>query len=174
MMRSLPRLLGELKDTRVIMVGGDDVSYGAKLSHGTWRQYMMNELAGKFDEERVLFAGQVPYANYVSLLQRSDAHAYLSYPFVASWSLREALACGCQIVASSVDPVREFIVDDVNGTLVPGLDHERVAEALIVALTDKRRAKRLRTGARRYAEANLDMDVHLASYHAAIGEIVGG
>lgn len=173
MMRALPRLLGERPDARVVMVGGDDVSYGARLSHGTWREYMLRELAGKFDESRVLFAGQVPYDKYVSLLQRSDVHTYLTYPFVASWSLREALACGCQIVGADVESVSEFITHDVNGTLVPGLDHERVAEALIEGLTDHRRAARLRKAARAYAEANLDMRVQLAGMSAAMHEIAG-
>ncbi len=173
MMRALPRVLGERSDTRVILVGGDDVSYGARLSHGTWREYMLRELAGKFDESRVLFAGQIPYGDYISLLQRSDVHAYLSYPFVASWSLREALACGCQIVAADVEPVAEFVTDDVNGTLVPGLDHERVAEALLQALEDRRRAARLRKAARAYAEATLDMQVHLSATEAYVREIAG-
>ncbi len=172
-MRALPRLMRERPEARVVVVGGDDVSYGARLAQGTWREFMLRELAGKLDESRVLFAGQVPYADYVSLLQRSDVHAYLSYPFVASWSLREAMACGCQIVAADVEPVAEFVTHDVTGTLVPGLDHERVAEALVGALADKRRATRLRKAARRYAEANLDMQVHLQGFEAAIREIVG-
>ena len=60
---------------------------------------MQKELAGKYDESRVLLPGQVPYDTYLRLLQRSDTHVYLTYPFVASWSLREAMASGCAIVA---------------------------------------------------------------------------
>lgn len=173
LMRALPRLLRERPDARVIMVGGDDVSYGARLAEGTWREHLSRELAGKFDESRVLFAGQIPYSDYVTLLQRSDVHAYLSYPFVASWSLREAMACGCQIVAADVEPVREFITGEETGTLVPGLDSERVAEALVGALADRRRAVRLRKAARRYAETHLDMESHLRGAEAAIMRIAG-
>jgi len=173
MMRALPRLLRERPEVRVIMVGGDDVSYGAKLSHGTWRELMQKELAGKYDESRVLFPGQVPYDAYVALLQRSDVHVYLTYPFVASWSLREAMACGCHIVAADVEPVSEFIADGQNGVLVPGLDPEAVAGAVAGALADKRRSKRLRAGARRFAETHLDMQTHLDAYMACIAEITG-
>ena len=38
------------------------------------------------------FLAGIDYQTYVAMLQRSDAHVYLTYPFVASWSLREALA----------------------------------------------------------------------------------
>jgi glycosyltransferase involved in cell wall biosynthesis len=173
MMRALPRLLREHPEVRVIMVGGDEVSYGAKLSQGTWRELMQKELEGKYDATRVLFPGQIPYEAYVQLLQRSDAHVYLSYPFVASWSLREALACGCQIVAANVEPVAEFIVDGQRGLLVPGLDPEAVAEAVDGALSDRRRARRLRAGARQFAETHLDMQTHLDAYMARIAEITG-
>ena len=95
MMRALPDLLKERPDVKVVMVGGDDVSYGSRLANATWRAHIQRELAGKYDAGRVLLPGQVPYDDYLRLLQRSDAHVYLTYPFVASWSLREALACGC-------------------------------------------------------------------------------
>ncbi len=173
MMRALPRLLRERTDARVILVGGDDVSYGARLASGTWREFMQRELAGKYDTSRVLFAGQIPYASYVRLLQRSDAHVYLSYPFVASWSLREALACGCQVVGADVEPVAEFITHGENGLLVPGLDPDAVAEATIGALADRRRARRLREAARRYAETHLQMPAHLAAYDAIVAEMTG-
>jgi glycosyltransferase involved in cell wall biosynthesis len=173
-MRALPRLLKERRDLRAILVGGDEVSYGAKLTRGTWRQFMRRELAGQYDESRVLFPGQIPYASYLRLLQRSDVHLYLSYPFVASWSLREAMACGCQIVGADVDPVREFITHDRNGLLVPGLDPRALAEAVLGALADKRRAKRLRAEARRFAEEHLDMQAHLDAYAARVAEITAG
>ncbi len=173
MMRALPRLLRERRDLRVIMVGGDDVSYGAKLTQGTWREFMQRELAGQYDESRVLMPGQVPYGSYLRLLQRSDVHVYLTYPFVASWSLREALACGCQIVAADVEPVSEFISHGQNGILVPGLDSQAVAEAVLSALEDKRGAKRLRAGARQFAEEHLDMQTHLDAYAARVAEITG-
>jgi glycosyltransferase involved in cell wall biosynthesis len=172
-MRALPRLLRERPDVRVVIVGGDEVSYGAKLASGTWRELMQKELAGKYDESRVLFPGQVPYEAYLRLLQRSDAHVYLTYPFVASWSLREALACGCQIVGSDVEPVREFIDPGSNGLITPGLDPEAVAEAVDGALVDRRRAKRLRAGARAYAEQHLDMQAHLDALNAYVAEITG-
>ena len=171
-MRSLPKLLAARPDLKVVLVGGDDVSYGARLSSGTWRELLQRELAGKYDASRVLFAGQIPYADYLRLLQRSDAHLYLSYPFVASWSLREAMAVGCAIVASDVEPVREFITDGETGVLVPGLDTERVADAVLALLEDSKRSRKLRKGARALAERTLGMAEYLRHYDERIAEII--
>lgn len=70
---------------------------------------MQRELGNRIDPARVHFLGKVPYAQHLALLQRSDAHVYLSYPFVASWSLREALACGCAVIGNDTETVTEFL-----------------------------------------------------------------
>jgi glycosyltransferase involved in cell wall biosynthesis len=96
---------------------------------------------------------------------------YLTYPFVASWSLREALACGCAIVASDVESVAEFIADGKNGLLVPGLDAPKVASAILRLLDDDKLNKRLRIAARKYAEKHLDMKDTIANTMALIKEL---
>jgi glycosyltransferase involved in cell wall biosynthesis len=109
MMRTLPHLLRGRKDLKVVLVGGDGISYGAGPGGGgTWREAMMKEVGRDIDLRRVAFPGRVEYGTYLSLLQRSDAHVYLTYPFVLSWSLRESLAMGCAVVAADCAPVREF------------------------------------------------------------------
>ena len=70
------------------------------------------------DATRTHFFGRVPRAQYVCVLQVSAAHVYLTYPFVLSWSLLEAMACGVPIVGSDTPPVREVLRDGVNGRLV--------------------------------------------------------
>ena len=174
MMRALPELLKARPDVKVVMVGGDDVSYGARLANGTWRAHFQRELAGKYDASRVLLPGQVPYADYLRLLQRSDAHVYLTYPFVASWSLREALACGCAVVAADVEPVREFVTHNRNGLLTPALDPAALARTVLELLEDDKLNQRLRRAARRYAERHLDMEQHIAAFTARVAELTGG
>ncbi len=173
-MRSLPRILDARPDTRVILVGGDGVSYGAKPAKGTWREHMQDELRGKLDVSRVHFAGRVQYETYVKLLQRSDAHVYLTYPFVASWSLREAMSAGCALVASDTAPVREFVTDRVSGRLAPFLQPDAIADHVLEMLEDTKMAARLRAGARSWAEANLDMGVYIANYEKLIARAAGG
>jgi glycosyltransferase involved in cell wall biosynthesis len=173
MMRALPELLRARPDIKVVMVGGDEVSYGARLANSTWREHFERELAGKYDASRVVMPGQVTYDLYLQLLQRSDAHVYLTYPFVPSWSLREAMACGCAVIGADVDPVREFITDERTGLLAPCLDSGRVAERVLEVLDDARLNRRLRAGARRHAEQHLDMASHIAAYEATIAELTG-
>jgi len=171
MMRALPHLLEQRKDIRVVMVGADGVSYGAGLAEGTWRQRMLNELGSRIDPDRIAFPGRVDYADYMKLLQRSDAHVYLSYPFVASWSLREAIATGCAIVASDTAPVREFIHHDQTGLLAPFFAPQTLAENVLKLLEDTALADRLRTNARTWAERHLAMPTYLAAYEALIGKL---
>jgi glycosyltransferase involved in cell wall biosynthesis len=172
MMRALPRLLARRRDVRVILVGGDGVSYGARPAKGTWREHMLNELEGKLDLSRVHFAGRVQYETFVKMLQRSDAHVYLTYPFVASWSLREAMAAGCAIVGSDTAPVREFIQNRRTGLLAPFLQPDTIAERILEVLEDDALNARLRRAARAWAVAHLDMDAYLERYEALIGKVL--
>ena len=173
MMRALPALLKARPDVKVVMLGGDEVSYGARIANTTWREHLQRELAGKYDASRVLMPGQVPYDVHVNLLQRSDAHVYLTYPFVLSWSLREAMACGCAIIGSDVDPVREFITDGQSGILTSCLDPAALADRLLNLLDNPKLAAKIRKGALAYAEKNLDMNRYLADYEAVIEKVSG-
>ncbi len=171
-MRALPRILDERPDARVILVGGDGVSYGARLAEGSWREALTAELGSRLDLSRVHFVGKLDYQSYADLLKRSDAHVYLTYPFVASWSLREALASGCAIVGSDTAPVQEFIRHGKNGLLAPFHDPEGIADAVLELLENKALSQRLRRAARRDAERTLSMAAYLANYEALIEETI--
>jgi len=145
-MRALPRLLKERPKAQVVIVGGDNVSYGAAPAEGgNWREVMLKEVA--LPEGRVHFMGQVPYAKYVSLLQISSAHVYLTYPFVLSWSFMEAMAAGCLMVASDTAPVREVLQHGHNGYMTDFFDPDKVVDSVVMALEDKD-SGRLREAAR--------------------------
>jgi glycosyltransferase involved in cell wall biosynthesis len=172
MMRTLPYLLQARPDIRVVLVGGDGTSYGAKPERGTWRERMLDEMGDRLDLSRVHFTGRVAYETYLKLLQRSDVHVYLTYPFVASWSLREALAAGCAVVASDTEPVREFITHEKNGLLAPFLRPDKVAQAVLDVLESPALSQRLRRAARAWAEKNLDMGDYIAGYEALIARVL--
>lgn len=174
MMRALPAILSARPDAKVVLVGGDDISYGPKLVNTTWQKIMVAELDGKYDVSRVLMPGQLDYDLYRALLQRSDAHVYLTYPFVASWSLREAIASGCAVIGADVEPVAEFITHGKNGLLTPCLDPAKLAETVLHLLEQPKLAQKLRRNARAYAEQHLDMDQHIAAFEARIAEVVAG
>lgn len=171
-MRALPHVLAQEPNAQVVLVGSDGVSYGAKLLSGCWREILVQELGSSLDLSRVHFVGKVEYEEFLTLLQRSDAHVYLTYPFVASWSLREAMAMGCAIVGSDTAPVREFLNDGETGLLVPFHDPKRIAQGIIRILQDKPLARRLRRGARAQAERTLCLKTYLAEYEALIAQII--
>ncbi len=173
-MRALPSLLRARPDVRVALVGSDGVSYGARLKESTWREHMLREVGPSLDLDRVHFCGRMDYADYLRLLQRSDAHVYLTYPFVASWSLREALAVGCAIVASDTAPVQEFVRHGQTGLLTPFLDPTALSMRIQEMLEDTDRAASLRLGARAYATKHLRMEDHLLGYTRLIDDLVPG
>ncbi|MBO1326082.1 glycosyltransferase [Acetobacter sp. TBRC 12305] len=173
-MRALVRVLAERADTQVVIVGGDGVSYGAPLASGTWREIMLRELGSRLDRTRVHFAGKLAYADFIRLLQRSNVHVYLTYPFVASWSLREAMAMGCTIVGSATAPVEEFLDHGKTGLLVPFLDPHRIAEGVLNMLANPRLARRLGRGARQMAERTLCLRATLDAYERLIARLVAG
>jgi glycosyltransferase involved in cell wall biosynthesis len=133
----------------------------------------MKEVGRDIDLRRVAFPGRVEYGTYLSLLQRSDAHVYLTYPFVLSWSLRESLAMGCAVVAADCAPVREFVTHHETGMLASFFDPAGLAKTVLSVIEDRALNERLRLNARRYAEQHLSMETYLAEYKALIARLTG-
>jgi glycosyltransferase involved in cell wall biosynthesis len=122
-LRLLPELQRRRPSLRVLIVGGDGVSYGQPpAGGGSWRQVLLQELEGQLALDRIHFVGAVPHSVLHQLFQICRAHAYLTYPFVLSWSLLEAMACGAVVVGSATPPVMEVIEAGRNGYLVDFFD----------------------------------------------------
>lgn len=149
-MRSLPKILSSRPNAHVLIVGGDETSYGPGLPNGqTFRQKMLDELGTLLDLRRVHFLGKVPYPTFVTLLQVSRAHVYLTYPFVLSWSMLEAMAAGCLVIGSRTAPVEEVLRDGENGLLVDFFSPEEIAQRVTEALACRQEYAALRENARR-------------------------
>lgn len=134
-MRALPALLAKRPDLHVLIVGGDETSYGRKPpGRGSWREHMLTEVELGDAAARVHFLGKLPYADYLSVLHVSKVHLYLTYPFVLSWSCLEAMAAGCLVVGSATAPVQEVIEDGTNGLLVPFHDPAIITLRILEAL----------------------------------------
>lgn len=158
-MRALPELLARDPQARVLLIGGDGVAYGSPpAGGGGWKDALLRELDGRLDRSRVHFLGPLPYARYLSALRISRAHVYLSYPFVLSWSLIEAMSLGAPLIASDTAPVREVIDDGVEGRLVDFFDREALVDAITQALAQPDDWRARRQAAR--ARAQRDFDLH--------------
>lgn len=157
-MRSLPRILSARPKAQVLIVGGDEVSYGAPLADGkTYRQQLLDELGDSLDTNRVHFLGKVPYPTFLKVLQVSRAHVYLTYPFVLSWSMLEAMAAGCLVVGSRTAPVEEGICDQENGLLVDFFKPEEIADKVVSALSEPEAFRNLRENARQTVVEHYDL-----------------
>jgi len=174
-MRALPAILAGRPKAHVHIVGGDKVSYGnPPENHPSWREAMLAEMGASLDLSRVHFTGQLDYGAYTSLLRRSSAHVYLTYPFVLSWSMLEAMALGCLIVGSDTGPVTEVIEDGINGLLVPFHDPAAIAARVIEALEKRETLLPLRRAARETVRERYDLQrVALPAYEALLERYLG-
>jgi glycosyltransferase involved in cell wall biosynthesis len=157
-MRALPDVLRARPQAQVVIVGGDEVSYGKPAPKGqTWKDIFLSEVKDRLDLSRVHFAGKVPYPVFTGLMQTTRVHAYLTYPFVLSWSMIEAMACGALVIGSRTAPVQEVIADGVNGRLVDFFDIAGWSAALTAALADPDAQQPLRQAARTTAVNRYDL-----------------
>jgi glycosyltransferase involved in cell wall biosynthesis len=157
-MRAIPEIQRRRPKARIAIVGGDDVSYSPRLPAGeTYRARLLRELDGRIDLSRVHFTGKIPYTQYVELLRRSSVHVYLTYPFVLSWSLLEAMSAGCLVVGSRTPPVQEAIRDGENGLLVDFFSAEAIAERVDFALSRQNDLVPLRIRARQTVVERYDL-----------------
>jgi len=160
-MRSLPKLLAARHDAHVLIVGKEGVSYGAQPPNGkSWKTIFSEEVLPKLtsqQRERIHFLGTIEYPRFISLLQVSRVHVYLTYPFVLSWSLLEAMSVGCTIVASDTQPLHEAIKHNETGLLVDFFDHDALAHSVSRLLDDETASDRLGEAARVFAIENYDL-----------------
>jgi glycosyltransferase involved in cell wall biosynthesis len=155
-----------------IVVGGHDTAfYSQTLPDGkTYRQYFMETLS--LDLSRLHFVGYLPYAKYARLLQASHIHVYLTYPYILSWSLIEALASGCVVIASNTAPVTEVIREGWNGLLVDFFSPEQIADRVDEVFSHPDRMREVRGNARRTAEERYDVQKTLAETLSLINKLV--
>ena len=161
-MRALPRILSARPNARVLIAGGNGVSYGASAPPGqSWREIFLSEVAEELDLNRVTFCETLPHDQFLAMLQVSRVHVYLTYPFVLSWSMLEAMACECLVVGSDTPPIREVISDQQNGLLVPFFSLEQLAQTVIAAAERPRKYQQLRKEARRTVVERFDLKICL-------------
>jgi glycosyltransferase involved in cell wall biosynthesis len=161
----------ERPNAEILVIGGHGTSYGAPPPAGaSWQAIFRDEVARRIDPRRVHFAGHLPHRDYLRALQISSAHVYLTYPFVLSWSMLEAMSAGCLVIGSDTAPVREVIGRD-NGLLVPFFDIEQLAGRVVEALAHRDRFRTVRANARRTVIERYDL---ARTCLPALLEFVGG
>ena len=163
-MQAITLLQARRPRLHTLIVGADVVAYGGGRSDGrSWGNWAKEDLA--LDPERTHWLGSLQTNEYFQILACSDVHLYLTVPFVLSWSLLEAMAAGCSIVASDTPPVREVLTDGVSGVLVDFFSPDQQADAIesLLASVDRRKTV---SDAARHASSKYDCKVGLAAWVA--------
>ena len=142
--------------------------YGPPPKEGSWKDYFLKEINGTYDPKRIHFVGKMDYSRYLNILQSSWVHVYLTIPFVLSWSMLEAMSCGCCVVGSSTAPVREVIQHQVNGILTDFFDPEALAQTVCALLEDRPLAQKLGDAARATIEKKYSLKTCLPRQIALI------
>lgn len=171
-MRAVQEICQRRPNAQIVIVGGDDVSYGTRAPNGqTWREKMLQEVS--IDANRVHFLGKIPYQHYLALLQVSSAHVYLTVPFVLSWSMLEAMSAGCLVIGSDTPPVREVLEHDKNGLLVDFFSPVNIAGRVDEVFVHAERTQAIREAARQTILERYEVRQSLKQYQSVIGELMG-
>lgn len=146
-MRAIPEITGKYEDAEVVIAGADRraYSYDAPSHNGSWKQYLLAELGDFPGKERMHFTGLLNYEDYRTLLWRSNLHCYFTRPYVTSWSLFEAAACGTTL-AISEGPATEGVVEADSVQWVNLDDQAEITRRLIEGLEQPQRGARIREG----------------------------
>ncbi len=160
-------------DVLFVVVGSDRVCYGGDekhIRHKTFREHVLAQ--GDYDLGRFVFTGLLPVAKLVDVLSLSDLHLYFTVPFVLSWSLMDALACGCTVLASDTAPVREMVEDGKNGRLCGFCDVEGFAERAVEVLRDPGAFRHLGREAAERIRRDYAIEITLPRLARLFGEVV--
>jgi glycosyltransferase involved in cell wall biosynthesis len=168
MMRALPEILAQRPRARILMIGGNETSYGAESKHPEGlRGEMEAELGDSVDWSRVHFLGKVPYDDLCRIIRISRCHIYLTMPFVLSWSLLESMSMQATVVAADVAPVREAVSHNETGMLVDFFDPAALANQVVDVLANPGDYAHLGPAARAHVVENYDFLTHCMPEHIA-------
>jgi glycosyltransferase involved in cell wall biosynthesis len=173
-MRALPAVLDACREAEALLIGGSGLSgYGGASPNGKdWTSWMLDELGNRLDRSRVHFVGKVPHAQLIDAFSISSAHVYYTYPFVLSWSLVEAMAAECTIIASDTPPLHDAVTDGVEGVLLPFFDTAALSGKLIEALREPEKFAGMGQAARQRALRDFDQSRGTASWLGMIDELL--
>jgi len=161
-MKVAKRLCDRRQDVLFVVAGEDRICYGGDADFTGTKSFKDWVLAqDTYDLSRFIFTGLLPVPVLAHLLAISDLHMYLTVPFVLSWSLMDALACGATVLASDTPPVREMIKHEENGLLTDFFDIDRWCDLAGNVLDKPQDYKHLGRAGTRMIQERFSLDVCL-------------
>lgn len=169
-MEAAEYLLKKRPNLHIIIAGEDITCYGKPLENETYKELALRLL--DFDMNRLHFVGKLNFIDYVKMLQISSAHVYSTYPYILSWSLLDAMATGCCIVASNTAPVLEVMKDNYNGLLFDFYNQAQLAQKVEYALDNQDKMETIRQNARQTVLDNYKLENMLAAQISYINNVI--
>lgn len=156
--RALPLIQKVRPNAHILIVGEDGVSYGAPPPKGTtYKEMFLRPVMNQLDMSKIHFLGRISRDLFTEVLQISGVHVYLTYPFVLSWSMLEAMSAGCLVVGSATPPVQEVITHGQNGLLVDFFSPEQIAKSIDDVFKHPDRMQGVRDAARKTVKDQYDL-----------------
>jgi len=172
--RSIPQIQRQNPDAHIVIIGGEKgTSYGPPCPKGEWKQQFLKEIKGQYDPSLVHFMGHVSHTTFIKLMQITSCHVYLTYPFVLSWSLLEAMSCEAPIIGSNTAPVEEVIKHNVNGMIVDFFSPTDIAQSVHTLLNNPNLREAYGKNARQTILDNYTLDDCLSKQINLIKMIIG-
>jgi len=172
-MESVQELCKLDKDVQFVVVGRERSAYSQSTGSGpSYKEQALERY--DCDWSRVHFTGKLSYEHYLQVLSNSMVHIYLSSPLFLSWSMLEAMACGCTLVSSNNAPVTEVIEHDVNGRLVSFFDAKNLSKEVHGLLNDRATAKRLANAARQTILNKYDLKICVSQWKSLLIRTIYG
>lgn len=138
LIKAIPYIQEKDNEAELVIIGDErGSSYGASPKEGTWKDRYLNDISGHYSKSKVHFVGHLDYNEYIALLQMSSCHIYLTYPFVLSWSMLEAMSTGLCVIGSRTSPVTEIINNGENGIITDFFDSKELANNIIEVLANE-------------------------------------
>lgn len=163
---ALPRVLAEMPNTRVMLVGG-----------GPQESQLKEQAKALGLADKVVFTGRVPHNEVQRYYNLVDVFVYPRLPMrltdlVTPLKPLEAMAQGRIVLASDVGGHRELIEHGRNGFLFKAADAQALADAVIKLLQSREGWEELRHAGRYFVQTERSWPVSVGRYRDVYGDLV--
>ena len=100
-------------------------------------QTLQSGVEADLTDPRLRFLGRLPHEDVLRLYAAADICVIPSLWDNSPFTVYEAMAHGCAVVASAVGGIPELVADGDGGLLVPPKDSRAIAEAIIALASDR-------------------------------------
>lgn len=172
-LQAWPQVMAAEPQARLLLVGGHQDGYGIEASLASSHlEAALGALPSSVDRSRIHAVGRMAHGQLTALLQCSACHLGLSYPYTASWSSLEAMACAVPVISNPEHPLAADLRHGDNAWLVPFTDANALAEAILHLLRHPERRQQIGAAGRQLIEQHFSLEVALRRYQQLFEQLL--